>query len=244
MTHEFQISKEVSLESSPDEVWEAIATGPGIDSWFMGRNKVDAGAGKMTTDLGGFAIESDVTAWEPPTRFAYRSDLPDGTFMAFEYLLEGRGGGSTTLRMVQNGILGDNWEFEYQALDEGWVLYLHTLDQYLQHFQGRSSVTIPGQAGPRGSEQEAWDILVKGLSLQGTPAEGDRVRLAVAGTAPADGVVDIVRAPYFLGVRTDDALYRFSGRGGAMTIGHHIFSEVSQNEAEQAWQGWLTQIYS
>jgi hypothetical protein len=29
-----------------------------------------------------------------------------------------------------------------------------------------------------------------------------------------------------------------------MGLGHHIFSEESQPNAEQAWQSWLTEIYS
>jgi len=245
MAHEFKLEKEITLEATPEAVWEAISTGPGIDSWFMGHSRVDPNEGGMvTTELGGFTIKSKVTTWEPPTRFAHRSNAtPDGNFMAFEYLIAGRDGGSTTFRMVQSGIMGDNWEAEYRALDEGWDLYLHTLDQYLRYFSGRSSVAISGQAGPRASEQETWDVLAQGLGLPASPAEGDHIRLAAAGTAPAEGVIDIINAPYFLGVRTDDALYRFSGRGGGMGIGHHIFSDINQHEAEQGWQGWLTKIY-
>jgi hypothetical protein len=47
-------------------VWEAIATGPGIDSWFMGRNEVEpreGGRARMT--LAGHTQESTVAAWEP-----------------------------------------------------------------------------------------------------------------------------------------------------------------------------------
>jgi uncharacterized protein YndB with AHSA1/START domain len=246
MLHEFQLNKEISIESSPEAVWNAISTGPGIDSWFMGRSKVEPGAGgTVTTELGGFAIESTVTAYEPPAHFGYKSNpAPDGSFMAFEYLIEGRAGGSTTLRLVQSGMMGDNWEAEYEALNTGWDLYLHTLSEYLAYFPGRSSVAVGGQAGPKGSEQEAWDVLVRSLGLPESPAEGDKVQFTVDGVAPVEGVIDIVNAPFFVGVRTDDALYRFSGRGGGMGIGHHLFAEVSQQEAEQVWQAWLTRAYA
>ena len=33
------------VHATPEEVWQAIATGPGIDSWFMGRNEVEPGEG-------------------------------------------------------------------------------------------------------------------------------------------------------------------------------------------------------
>ena len=41
MTHPFEIGLEAILPASPEQVWAAIATGPGIDSWFMGRNEVE-----------------------------------------------------------------------------------------------------------------------------------------------------------------------------------------------------------
>jgi uncharacterized protein YndB with AHSA1/START domain len=246
MPHEFELKKEIIIEASLEDVWEAISTGPGIDSWFMGHSKVEPSeGGTVSTELGGFTIESKVTEWNPPTRFAYRSNAaPDGSFMAFEYLVEGRDGGSTVLRMVQSGIMEGNWEAEYEALDNGWDLYLHTLKEYVTHFKGRASTGISGQAGPAASEQKAWDLLVGGLGVPSGIAEGDPVQFSVKGVEPVKGVVDIVHAPYFIGVRTDDALYRFSGRGGGMGIGHHIFSEESQPNAEQAWQSWLTEIYS
>jgi uncharacterized protein YndB with AHSA1/START domain len=92
MTHEFEVRKEIALDAGPEEVWDALATGPGIDSWYMGRNELEprvGGRGGLT--LGGHTEESTVTAWEPGERLAYRTpENPDGTFMAFEYLIEGR----------------------------------------------------------------------------------------------------------------------------------------------------------
>ena len=74
--------------------------------------------GAVRTDLGGYTMESTVTAWEPPRRFAFRGDeTPDGRFIAFEYLIEGREQGSTVLRLVSNGFLpGDDWEAEFDAM--------------------------------------------------------------------------------------------------------------------------------
>jgi uncharacterized protein YndB with AHSA1/START domain len=34
--HEFEIREEIALDATPEQVWEAIASGPGMDSWFMG----------------------------------------------------------------------------------------------------------------------------------------------------------------------------------------------------------------
>ena len=57
--------------------------------------------------------------------------------MAFEWLVQGRDDGTCVLRLVQSGVLGDDWETEYDALGKGWDMYLHQLAQYLGHFRGR-----------------------------------------------------------------------------------------------------------
>jgi uncharacterized protein YndB with AHSA1/START domain len=247
MPHEFEIADEITVDASPEQVWEAIATGPGIDSWFMGRNEVEpreGGTVRMT--LGDYAEEGTVTAWEPPRRFAYRSgEGEDGAFMAFEYLIEGRQGGSTVVRLVQSGVLGgDDWEAEYDALRKGWPMYLRTLAQYLTHFPGRVATPIAAQGPPQADEDRVWEALKRGLGLTGTVTEGDRVRFTLDGHTQVEGVVDAVRYPSFLGVRTDDALYRFAGRGGMVGVGHHVFAGVDRQATERAWQSWLARLFA
>ncbi|WP_169949325.1 SRPBCC domain-containing protein [Microbispora sp. H11081] len=250
MAHEFELGKEIELDATPEQVWEAIATGPGVDSWFMGRTEIEPGEGGRGsfTMLGGTETTT-VTAWEPGKRFAFRSDDgPDGTFMAMEYLIEGRDGGSTVLRLVQHGFLGDDWETEYEAMATGWDLYLHKLSRYLTHFRGRP-VTVVSAVRPHAPERpDAWAAVKAELGLTGTVREGDPVRLAVDGLRPQDGVVDYAALPDFLGVRTADGLYGFihSGpkRGNVMVLGHHVFAEdIGQEQAEGAWRSWLARVF-
>jgi uncharacterized protein YndB with AHSA1/START domain len=246
MTHEFELSAEITLNATPEQVWEAITTGPGVDAWFMGRNQVEPReGGSVRTDLGGYVEEATVTAWEPPRRFATRgAEAPDGTFMAFEWLIEGRGQGGTVLRMVQSGVLGDDWEAEYDALRKGTPMYLRTLAQYLTHFAGRRATPISAFGPQQADEDHVWEALKRGLGLTGTVSEGDQVRFTLDRSTPVQGVVDSVLYPSFLGVRTGDALYRFVGRGGAVAVGHHLFFDLDPKEAEQAWQAWLTRLFA
>src|SRR5262245_5377829 len=99
MGHEFEGRNEAEVPASPEQVWQAIATGPGIDSGFMGRNEVKPGAGGVVrTAFGGYTPESAITAWDPPRRFAQHSGVaPDGRFIAYEFLVEGRASGSTVV---------------------------------------------------------------------------------------------------------------------------------------------------
>ena len=71
-------------------------------------------------------------------------ESPDGTFNALDYAIEARDGGTAHLRYVHSGILADGWEDQYDAIDGHTDFYLHTLGQYLEHFNGRQ-VTYVGQ---------------------------------------------------------------------------------------------------
>jgi uncharacterized protein YndB with AHSA1/START domain len=247
MAHPFEFTHEIEVEATPEEVWEAIATGPGIDSWFMGRNEVEpreGGTARMT--LPGFTMEDTVTAWDPPRRFATRSpEGEDGSVHAFEFIVEGREGGSTVVRWVHSGFLGDNWEAEYEGLREGDPMYFDKLVQYLTHFRGRTATPV-NVFGPKVEDREhAWKLFREGLGLPGPVAVGDEVRLTPEGLVPMEGVVDYV-SPSFLGVRTGDGLYRFiHGFEGTVGLGHHIFTEgLDQEETEAAWRSWLTRVFA
>jgi uncharacterized protein YndB with AHSA1/START domain len=245
--HEFELRDEITVDATPEQVWEAIATGPGIDAWFMGRNQVEPRqGGAVRTTLGGFTEEGTVTAWEPPKRFAYRGgEGEDGSFMAFEFLIEGRQGGGTVVRLVQSGVLGgDDWEGEYDALRKGWPMYLRTLAQYLAHFPGRTATPISAQGPQQADQDQVWEGLKRGLGLTGTVVEGDPVRFTLDDAVEQRGVVDSVLYPSFLGVRTGDGLYRFVGRDGAVGVGHHVFADVDQHETERAWQAWLARLFA
>ena len=253
MPHTWQVENEVELDATPEQVWEAIASGPGIDSWYMGRTELEPRAGgTVVTTMGTFALESTITAWEPPgrgadssnSRFAHRgADGPNGRFVAYEFLVQGRDNGSTVLRMVADGFLpGDNWEAEYQAMLGGGELYFRTLVEYVTHFAGRTATPVTA-SGPKVADPPAtWARLLAELGLPDRPAVGDPVRYTPAGLPPIDGVVDHT-APGYLGVRTADALYRFiQGFFGSMVVGHHVFADPTGTQTDRAWKAWLTRL--
>ncbi len=241
MGKEFETVNDITVAATPEQVWEAIATGPGIDSWFMGRNDVQPGeGGRAVMEIGGETGESTVTVWQPYSHFKYQSDPgEDGGFHAFEYLIEGRDQGSTSVRLVHSGFIGhDNWEWEYDALRQGDPLYVGTLREYLTHFLGRFAVPVGAWAPPQPDEQTAWAGITAGLGVGADVKAGDPVTFTFNGET-VEGVADIVLAPGFLGVRTGDALLRFIGGGGMFGVGHHIFADVDPKQAEEDWQDWL-----
>ncbi|QKW18148.1 SRPBCC domain-containing protein [Kitasatospora sp. NA04385] len=246
MPHPFELEFELTLPADPEQVWEAIATGPGIDSWFMGRNEVDPRVGGTASmELGGRPETSTVTAYEPGKRFATRTEPGgDGRFMAFEYLVEGRDGGSTVLRVVHSGVLGDDWADEYDALRRGWPFHLHTLREYLTHFAGRTGAPVFA-VQPTGGRPaaEVRATLTAALALPADPPTGTRVRADLAGLPPLEGELTWSDGERFE-VRTADGLYSFLHPAGVLLLFHHLFAAPAPSaaEAETAWQHWLSAL--
>jgi uncharacterized protein YndB with AHSA1/START domain len=258
MGHQFAQHHEAEVPASPAEVWAAIATGPGIDSWFMGRNEVKAGAaGTVRTVFGEYTPELEITDWDPAHRFAYRSgQAPDGRFIAYEFLIEGRAGASTVLRTVTSGFLpGDDWADEFEAMTLGGELYFRTLVEYLSHFAGRFAAPVTAFGPPGTNWSRDRSLLCRALGLTEPVQPGDPARFtratgataaigatgATGATGPADGVVYFANA-HAIGVRTPDGLYRFM-RGFAKPViaAHHLFgTDADPDQARQAWEAWLS----
>jgi hypothetical protein len=207
----------------------------------MGRNDVEPReGGTAAMDTGGHREQAVITAYEPGLRFASRTDPgADGRFMAFEYLIEGRDGGSTVLRVVHSGLLGDDWQDEYDALRRGWPFHLNTLRQYLAHFPGRTAVPVFGMA-PSGARPaaEIRALLADSLALPTPLAIGERANGGPEDAPLSDGEVVWADDERFE-LRTADAIYTFHHGSGVVLMFHHLF-EPRTDLAEAAWQQWLT----
>lgn len=230
MGKQFEIRREVELPATPEEVWEAVATGPGTASWLFPEEP-------GPNDL----VESD-----RPHRYAVRTEGEGGYFNAVEFVIEAREGGTAVLRYVHSGVFEDEaWDDQFDAVDGHTEFYLHTLGQYLEHFAPKTASYVGGgPGGLQGPEAsmtpDAFETLKGAL---GASSEGDRVSLPNGG---GDGVVDYA-TDKFLGVRTGDALYRFFGRnafGGPVGMSIHHFGDVDVDTAARDWSEWLNGVYS
>lgn len=253
---ERRLEKHLEVDVDPDQVWEAIATGPGIAAWFVPHRVEPREGGAVEQDYGsGYETSGRVTAWEPVSaegrgRFAYGSfeqpedGRPD---YAFEFLVEGRDGGGTVLRFVQSGFLdGSDWDGEYDSFDAGWSLFLGNLRSYLEHFAGQPAQNVVTMAYTTGSAREVWPVLHRALGLAGHPALGSEVVLAPDGPAAITGVVDVANEE-FLGVRSAHGLHRFGAEGesGCGVSAYHYFYGVPVDAAASTaeWQSWLTRLF-
>jgi uncharacterized protein YndB with AHSA1/START domain len=245
MAHRFEIDRQIEVGATPEQVWEAITTGPGLDSWFMGRSEIEPReGGTARVSAPGWTMESTVTTWDPPHRFAQRGEEgEDGTLHQFEYTIEPRGNGSK-IRWLHSGFLGGDWEAEYEAMGEGDPMYLHKLAQYLTYFLGRTGTPIDA-FGPMVAPGQMWGPLRSALGISPDAGLDDPVPLTPVGFEPVVGVIDYL-SPSFLGVRSGDVLYRFiHAFEGMSMIGHHDFTpDVDKEAADAAWGAWLAQVFA
>ena len=152
------------------------------------------------------------------------------------------------MRYVHCGVFPpEAFATQNEAIQQHTDFYLHTLGEYLEHFQGRPATYIGevpgGIRGPASSATpNSFMRLRRALGLDDHLSEGDSVRLTPEGIEPIEGVVDYLRAD-FMGIRTADALYCFFGRnafGGpvAMSI-HHFSIGLDPGKIKQNWQQYL-----
>ncbi len=243
MSRPFEITREVDLPAAPDDVWTAITADTAAWQFPTGL-EIPAGAAPPEG--------SPITTWDPPHRLVVRMESPDGTFNALDYAIEARDGGTAHLRYVHSGILADGWEDQYDAIGGHTDFYLHTLGEYLAHFNGRP-VTYVGQpsAGIDGPASaggpDAMDTLRAALGLSANASPGDAVHASLGDAGTLDGVVDYA-TPEFLGVRTEDGLYRFFGRnhyGSVVGMSAHLFVDGVDAAAREAQlKAWLDEVYA
>ena len=244
MSKPFEITLDLEVEATPEQVWEAIATGPGLGSWFLGESEIEPRQGGTWkwTFAGSTVDESTVSTWDPPHRFVTSgNETPDGARHNFDYTVQPREGGGSAVRYVHSGVLGgDDWEAEYQAMSEGDPMYLFKLVQYLKHFKGRFGTKVDAFGPNVPDRDEAMTAFRRGLGLDDDVAKGDTVSLTPEGVDPIEGEIDHV-SPHFIGVLTDDAIYRFiHGFTGETMVGHHIFAAgASREHLENEWRAWL-----
>ena len=91
------------------------------------------------------------------------------------------------------------------------------------------------------------DTLRAALGLSANASPGDAVHASLGDAGTLDGVVDYA-TPEFLGVRTDDGLYRFFGRnhyGSVVGMSAHLFVDGVDAAAREAQlKAWLDEVYA
>ncbi len=193
------IRVEVEVPGTPEEVWQAIATGPGITSWFVPTEMETGKDGKpvkMTLHFGpGMDSSPTITAYDPPRRFAAEDTWgPTSPVVATEWTVEARKGGTCLVRVVHSLFAEtDDWDSQLEGTESGWPLFFRVLKLYLMHFRGQHAATMQS-LGMAASEEEGWPKFLGELGISGA-AEGKRVTASSSTPALAGEIVHALQAP-------------------------------------------------
>lgn len=247
------ISVEVEVPGTPEEVWEAIATGPGISKWFVPAQVEPRVGGQVVLNFGpGMDSASAITAWDAPHRFTATSKGlgPDAPDMATEWTVEANAGGTCTVRVVHSLFADtDEWDNQIGEIEKGWPSFFVVLRMYLSHYPGQPGAHFQVMAPVAGTAMEGWRLLMGKLGLPSLKA-GARIE-SQAGTAPLTGVVEQAGPeshPNQVIVRLDEpspgaAVLSTCGMGEhTFFVGSFYFfgPRAAQGlQAEKEWQEWL-----
>jgi uncharacterized protein YndB with AHSA1/START domain len=176
-TPDVPLSLEVSFEvpGTPEQVWEAIATAPGVTAWFVPTELEEREGGAITFHMGADMESSgSITRWEPPRRLEYEEPEwtpPEhaGTVtpLVTEFLVEAQSGGSCVVKIVSSAFgRGADWEQEFfDEMGKGWRAILDNLRLYLVHFPGQVPAVLSIDAALPGTPDDAWRRVRAELSL-------------------------------------------------------------------------------
>jgi uncharacterized protein YndB with AHSA1/START domain len=183
------IDVSVEVPGTPEEVWRAIATGPGITSWFVPHEVDEREGGAVRIDFGGGYTESStVAAWEPPRRLVLTGEGERA--LAFEWLVEARDGGTCVVRLVNTGFgPGEDWDADYHGMSEGWPLFLENLRLHLTHFRGQAARAVIPTAMVPGPLDDAFERVCAALGVPADLRPGDRLEASAPGSPPLAGRV-------------------------------------------------------
>jgi uncharacterized protein YndB with AHSA1/START domain len=189
------VEMEVLLPGTPEQVWRAMATGPGYAAWFVRADIEERVGGKVEFALApGDATSGLVTFWEPPRRFGYVEIgwMEDAPPVATEITITGRAGGRCVMRMVHSLFAStDDWDDQLESFESGWPTHFSVLRLYLAHHAGEAGAAFQVRATVEGDALTLWKRMTGKLALSGADL-GER-RTTPARPEALTGVVEAVR---------------------------------------------------
>lgn len=252
----YAIELEVEVPGTPEQVWDAIATGRGITAWFVPAEVAGHEGGTVSLDMGnGMDAAGVITGWDPPRRLTYEeiwepSDAACESRLATEFLVEARAGGACVVRLVTN-VFGSSadWGDELESMREGWTVFLHNLQLYLTNFPGQKCANVMATGQIAASQDDGWAAFASALGLASPKATvGERVASSADGVPPFAGTVEmVVDGDHHRGfmLRTDAPapgvalVFDYSWRGQVHTNYHaYYFGDDAAAIAERDQPGW------
>ena len=253
-----RVEMEIIVPGTPEQVWAAMATGPGNTAWFTTTTIEEREGGALHFDFGpNGSSTGEVTRWEPPLRFDYvERDWAEGAPpVATEITVTPRAGGQCVVRMVHSLFTtSDQWDDQLEGFEGGWPAFFAMLRLYLAHFAGRPAATFIVGTMVGAPPLDAWMRLTGALGLAGANAGEERTTSngpeALAGVverveqtvghrylllrlhAPTPGIALVAAYGADTATRVNVSLYLY---------GDHVEQRAAASEPR--WRAWIGETF-
>src|SRR5262245_13073832 len=252
------VEMQVEVPGTPEDVWRAIATGPGMTAWFLPVDVGERVGGAMNFHLApGVDGKATVTGWDPPKRLAYEEHgwSENAPPLATEVFVEARSGGTCVVRMVHSLFTSkDDWDDQLGTMESGWPRYFRVLRLYLAHFRTLTCAPVQLFRSTSGAQSAAWQTLINRLGFEGV-VKGGRAQTR-ANVPPLAGVVEGVGSeadyPEVL-LRLDQpgpgvAILNAYEWAGAVYVSMNLYlygptaDEIASRERPR-WEAWMDEQF-
>jgi len=252
------ITVETEVPGTPEEVWQAIATGPGVTAWFVPTQIDGREKGSIVASFGpGMDSKAEIQEWDPPRRFTAMNEEgmgPGSPAMATEWTVEAKGGGICRVRVVHSWFADtDDWDKQFESVEQGWPAFFRILKGNLTHFRGKPCTQLQLMAFTSEPKEKAWAEIAQPLGLAGASvgqsvkSSGDAPRFAgvveyvspkgnpeltMRLDQPAPSMAHVATAPMGDQTCVYICLYLYGDEAGA------VFARE-----EPVWQAWLGRLF-
>jgi len=251
------VQSEAVVPGTPDQVWQAIATGPGVSSWFVPCQMEEKEGGQIVASFGpGMESTNTITAWNPPHSFSAEGGemSPGAPIMATEWIVEAREGGTCLVRVVHSWFAEtDEWDGQFEGTETGWPAFFRDLALYLVHFNGQPSSTFQLMGFSMDSREATWSKVKTLLGFDGKDV-GDSVQspdgsATLAGEIKSLGSAENPENLMLIQQPGPGISHLFAMSMGGMTClsirvflyGDGAADTVAREEA--VWQAWLAENF-
>jgi uncharacterized protein YndB with AHSA1/START domain len=250
---------EFDVPGTPEEVWDAIATGPGMSAWFVPTEfeSRDGQPAVMKCNFGqGLQACGEVKTWDPPRTWSGEGEVYGGSPpIATEWHIQAQAGGTCRVRMVHSLFAStDAWDDQLEGAKGGWAGFLANLRLYLTHFRGQHGAIMQVSTPVAMSEAHAWEALTSALGLKGAPT--GQPWSAPPDAPPLGGIVESMTAePFDALLRLDTpgpglaALGAFTYPGSPTMVGMnlYLYGDEAAGTVERVtplWEAWFKQRFA
>jgi uncharacterized protein YndB with AHSA1/START domain len=259
------VEMELVVPGTPEQVWHALATGPGYAAWFA-KSKIEPRAGgELLFDFGeGSVSKGEVTAWEPHHRFEYveREWEPGAPPVATEITITSRSGDRCVIRMVHSLFTSsDAWDDQVEGFESGWPGFFAVLRVYLARFPLAKATSFVANVPANAGSLPAWQRLTQALGLAGASV-GER-RSTTTGPEPWSGVVEHVHQDAqqryvvfrieepasgvaLVGTYDKGAASPDGSKASSVSVSRYYYGDEAiarAAESEARWRAWLAETF-